>query len=124
MSQSANLRHQVGQGFPRVNTPLVNPDTGILTTTWLAFLQSLWMEVKGGSGLIAEQVLSTSPWTFTSPQQGTLMLSGGTITDVQLSRDGTNFFPVGQLAGPVTIGAGDLVLVAYTVLPRAVFVPI
>jgi hypothetical protein len=73
----------------------------------------------------AVQVLtpSGSPWTFQSLFNGTLLISGGTVSGLTLSRDGVNFYAVGFTSGAVPMSRLDQVLVTYSGTPAATFFP-
>lgn len=40
------------QGFPLLNSPMVDPKTGVMTQPWTRFFISLWNRTGGGSGEI------------------------------------------------------------------------
>lgn len=60
--------------------------------------------------------VSASPFTYQAPFAGTVLISGGTVSAVQFSRDHTTFFDYPH-AGPVQVATGDIVKVTYTGLP-------
>jgi hypothetical protein len=64
-----------------------------------------------------------SPFVFTAPRKGMVMLSGGTVSLVQLNRSGTNI-NTGQTSGTIVVAQGDVIRVTYTVKPVMTFVPL
>ena len=53
--------------------------------------------------------------TTTGPQ--TVMVSGGTVSLIEYSRDGTTYFPAGLIAGSVTLNPNDRIRLTYLVAP-------
>ena len=68
-------------------------------------------------------VLGVSPYVYSAPIKGTVIISGGTVTLVEFSRDGTNYYTTGQTAGMFTLNAQDFLRITYTVSPTTTFVP-
>lgn len=67
-------------------------------------------------------VVGASPYTYTSPQNGVVVVSGGTVSLVQLGRAGT-FLATGLLTGVIPVSAGDQVKITYTLAPTVTFLP-
>lgn len=67
-------------------------------------------------------VVGASPFSYTAPRQGMLLMSGGTVSLIQYGRGGT-MFTMGVLAGPVGVMAGDVVRITYAVAPTLTFLP-
>ena len=65
-----------------------------------------------------------SPFSYTATGNGMVIVSGGTVSLVQFSRDGTTFLSVGFTAGIVPVRKKDIVRVTYTVAPTMTFVPL
>lgn len=72
------------------------------------------------------QVPSGSPWVFrnSSGNAGNLVISGGTVTTIEWSRDGSTYYLVGLIAGQFFMAPGDYLRVTYAVAPTATFCPI
>lgn len=66
-----------------------------------------------------------SPFTYQNPlnRPVSVMVSGGTVTTISISRDGTNFFLVGLLAGMFHLSAGDYLRVVYILAPTMTLIP-
>ncbi len=65
--------------------------------------------------------LGASPFTFTPADRGQALLSGGTVTGVTWTRDGTTFYATGQIAGFFPLEVTDSLVITYTVLPTLTF---
>lgn len=63
-----------------------------------------------------------SPFTYTAPSSGLVILSGGTVSLVEYGRD-ASFYALGVVAGPVNVARGDAVRLTYLVAPTITFVP-
>lgn len=68
-------------------------------------------------------VLGVSPFVFTNDVKGTVIISGGTVSDISFSRNGTTYYTTGEITGMFPLNAQDFLRITYTVLPTAVFVP-
>ena len=69
--------------------------------------------------------VSASPFVFvnsgTSPVS--VLVSGGTVSLLEFSRDGTTFYPVGLLAGVVPLDPNDSLRATYMVAPTLTLIP-
>lgn len=67
-------------------------------------------------------VVGASPYTYTAPSNGCVVVSGGTVSLVQLGRAGA-FLATGVTTGVFPVSAGDQIKVTYTVAPTMTFLP-
>lgn len=67
--------------------------------------------------------VSASPFTYSPPVKGNVIVTGGTVSDISFSRDGTNIYTTGQSSGMFQINANDRLIVTYTGAPTMTFVP-
>ena len=67
--------------------------------------------------------LTGSPYLFTAPRRGFLVVNGGTITAISVSRTAPTFYPTGQTSGSFNLGQGDVLKITYSGKPSAVFFP-
>lgn len=67
--------------------------------------------------------VTASPFTYTAPSNGIVIVSGGTLSALTFSRDGTTFIAVGFTSGIIPVRKKDLVRATYTVAPTMNFVP-
>ena len=67
----------------------------------------------------ANQAPGASPYVYTNTSglRQQIMVSGGTVTLIEVSRDGTTYFPAGILAGSVTLNPNDRLRLTYLVAP-------
>ena len=63
---------------------------------------------------------SCSPYTWTAPSDGVLIVSGGTVSLVEVGR-GAAFYAAGLVGGLIPVSAGDKVRMTYVVAPAATF---
>ena len=90
---------------------------GILVTpVWLRFFNNL----VGSPLPILPISLTASPFAYTAAARGFVTISGGTVSNVTLTRANT-MIPVSGSTVPVM--NGDIVTVAYSVAPTLSFVP-
>lgn len=86
----------------------------------------LWAGLQAGqpTGPTAGVVVGASPFKYEAPQGGSLIVNGGSTTQISFSRDGANFFITGQTAGMFPLSQGDILQITYTLAPPTVtFVP-
>lgn len=94
-------------------------DRRMLTTAWIGFMSSL----VGMPFPIQELDFSTgSPYEFTASVPGFLLIKGGTVSAISLTR-GRITVVTGLTSGFIPMGLGDLVTTTFTVTPDAWFVP-
>jgi hypothetical protein len=86
---------------------------------WYRFFQGLYQ----GTPPSAEStlVVGASPWTYTAPVKGFVILKGGTVSAVTFTRSVTTV--TGQTAGIFPMNQGDMLTVTYSGLPSMVWVP-
>lgn len=105
---------------PTYDQPLTTK--GQTSTAWWRF----WSGQGQGrpSGPISAITVGTSPFRYTALQGGSVIVNGGSTTQISFSRDGANFFITGQTAGMFRLAQGDILQVTYPVAPPTMnFVP-
>lgn len=105
--------------LPNFNVPLTLK--GITSKDWFFF----WSGLFRGLAPAAEVpvTVGASPFSYNAPVKGSLIVSGGTVSAIAFSRDGSTFYATGQTAGMFTLNAQDRLRITYTVLPTVTFVP-
>lgn len=104
-------------------SPLVEQG-GLSAKNWYRWLTLVYQAVTEGLPQPEEAItLTASPFTYQAVLRGQLLISGGTVSAVEFSRDGTTWYNVGITAGFVQVDARDYVRITYSVLPTVVFVP-
>lgn len=105
--------------MPDVSQPL-NPK-GTTAAGWFRFWQGLWSGTPTGPQSVI--TVKSSPFSYVAPAGGSVLISGGTVSQIQYSRDGANFYVTGQTAGMLPVSQGDTLVVTYSVPPTMVFFP-
>lgn len=103
------------------NYPVPLQDRGITSKDWYFFFAGLFKGLAPAAEVPV--VVGASPFTYNPSVKGTVIVSGGTVSAIAFSRDGTTFYSTGQTAGMFTLNAQDRLRVTYTVLPTLTFVP-
>lgn len=67
--------------------------------------------------------VGASPYSYTAPSNGSVFVTGGTVSAIAFSRDGTTFLSTGLIAGIIPVRKKDIVRVTYTAAPTMTFVP-
>lgn len=107
----------------RSQSPVIG-ERGMAASDWYVFFYSLYNAVTQGLPQPVEALmLGSSPFTYVAVIRGQLNIAGGTVSAVELSRDGTNFFSAGITAGFVQMDTGDSARITYSVAPTLVYFP-
>lgn len=95
---------------------------GQISTAWWRF----WSGLGRGqpTGPVSSITVGTSPFQYPAAQGGSVIVNGGSTTQISFSRDGANFFITGQTSGMFQLAQGDILQVTYPVAPPTMnFVP-
>lgn len=103
--------------LPNARNPISRAD-GTTQDYWYRFLSSIYAKPLPESSL----AITASPYTFTAPYIGQIVIVGGTVQLISLVRSTT--VATGLLAGIFTLGRGDQITVTYTVAPTMTFLPL
>lgn len=94
---------------------------GVTSRDWYFFWSGLY---RGLAPELESPVTPTgSPFTFSAPRRGSLIVNGGTVSLIRFSRDGSTFYNVGATAGMFALNAADRLEVTYSAPPTLTFVP-
>lgn len=109
--------------FPAPHVPVTEED-GSASETWFDLWQRLWRRTGGSGGTLgAEDItVAASPFDYESDRRGSVVVSGGTVSDISLVR-GSDTVALGVVAGAVPVLAGDTIRVTYTGAPIMTFLP-
>lgn len=109
--------------LPNFPTPLeVQTSQGPVTgKDWYRFWAGLFQGLA--PGLESGVTLSGSPFTYTAAAKGSVIVSGGTVSLIQFTRNGTTLYNTGQTSGMFTLNAADRLIITYTVAPTVTYVP-
>jgi hypothetical protein len=92
------------------------------TRGWYTFWSGLFAGQP--TGPVAVIAVGPSPFTYLAPVGGSVIVQGGTTTQIQFTRGDGNFYVVGTTAGMFPVAQGDSLVVTYSLgPPTAVFVP-
>lgn len=95
---------------------------GKIATPWYRFFTNLL------SGVPPQDVSGVSPtgspFAYQLPRGGTVAIHGGTVSDIELSRDGINQHNAGQTSGCITLSSGDIITITYSAAPTINFFPL
>lgn len=106
--------------FPTYQEPVVTK--GVTTRGWFSFWSGLFAGQP--TGPTAQITVGSSPFTYVAPVAGSVIVQGGTTTQIKFSRDGNNFFVTGVTAGMLPVSQGDQLVVTYSVGPPTMtFIP-
>jgi hypothetical protein len=94
---------------------------GKATSPWYRFFQGLYKGIPPASEVAVKA--TASPFHYTTPQRGFLIVQGGTVSMVQLSRGGVTNYNAGQTSGVFPLSSGDSAVVTYSVTPNITFFP-
>jgi hypothetical protein len=103
---------------PTYEQPLVVGNN--TSSAWYRYLQ----QSELGTPPAAENAVTPtgSPYTYTAPRKGFLIVQGGTVSAIAFSRSGT-FYNVGQTSGTFTLDQNDQLQITYSVAPTLIWVP-
>lgn len=67
--------------------------------------------------------VGASPYDYVAASEGMLFVSGGGVSSMSFSRDGSTFYPTGSFYGAFPLRKGDTMRITYSVAPTVTFVP-
>jgi len=103
--------------LPNARNPVSRPD-GTTQDYWYRFFSSIY--AKPLPEIL--NTLAASPYTFQSSYNAHILISGGTVQQIQLIRATTTI--TGLTAGLIYLGRGDQIVITYTVAPTVTFYPV
>jgi len=109
------------------NTALLQPEVDSLptqreVTNALILSDSLLQDPQPTAQPFAAITVTGSPFIYTAPTNGCVVISAGTVSAVAIARQGTSV-AAGITAGIIPVSRSDKVTITYTVLPTATFLP-
>ncbi len=113
---SSNFANMLSASATPVNTQFVASST--------AFQQNLIRRGNSWPIAIADTAVvfvSTTPWQNQTGSWGTLTVQGGTVTKIEVSKDGTTYRDTGVIAGAIPVQPNWYVKVTHTGAPTAIF---
>jgi len=91
---------------------------------WYTWFFNVYNAITQGLPLPESDITVTaSPFSYTAIARSQVIVSGGTVSAIELSRNGTDFYSTGQTAGTFQLDGGDLLRVTYSGLPTLTLFP-
>ncbi len=107
----------------RNQTPMVI-ERAITQKDWYLFFTNLYTAVTDGLPQPEEAAtITASPMTYTAVIRGQANISGGTVSVIEFSRNGTDWYDTGITTGFVQMNRSDLIRITYAVAPNITFFP-
>ena len=97
-----------------------NKDNLKTTSSWYRWFQDVDLGVPPSSEILI--TVGASPFIYQPSTKGGVIVSGGTVTSILISRSGT-FYATGLTQGLFTLAANDRLQVVFTAAPQMVFMP-
>ncbi len=108
--------------MPRLDVPLVDKG-GFIDGLWARWLGVLWGKAGGAAaGLPVPETVGPSPYAYAATEAGTAVISGGTVSAMTLTRNGTS--ATLPTAGTIPMRTGDILTVTYTAAPTFTWFPL
>lgn len=108
--------------LPTYEQPLTSRDSRVTTRGWYSYWAGLFEGQP--TGPVAPLAVGPSPFTYLATEAGSLIVQGGTTTQIQFTRGDGNFYVTGTTAGMFPLAKGDSLVITYSVGPPTVtFVP-
>jgi hypothetical protein len=111
------MGQQLYQGMPTYDQPLTTK--GQTAASWYRFFNSLFQGQPSGAEMSV--TVGISPFAYLAPSGGTMLIHGGTVTAIQLTRSATTL--TGLTSGLFPLAKGDILTVTYSGLPTMVWYP-
>ena len=96
----------------------VSDDQGMVSLAWWQFFNLLAPVTPLKESAIT---VTASPFSYTSHGNGYVLVTGGTVSAISLTR--VSAHATGLTAGFIPVGNKDMVTVTYSVLPTMTFIP-
>lgn len=113
--------------LPNINSPLARVELivngkklvgqAFIVPPWNSYLQ----QISQAASQVMSIALTSSPFSITPNAHGTLIITGGTISNISLIRGAITINLTGQVIIPVRIS--DTISITYSVAPTVQFLP-
>ncbi len=101
--------------LPNLQSALVNAK-GFVLQPWISFFQ----QFTQAPSQVIDLNVNASPFVYTAVEPGILVISGGTISAITLTRGSTTVTIMGSF---IPLAIQDMVTITYSVLPIVQFFP-
>ncbi len=116
--------------LPNLPNKILPPDNqlvdnrGVIYTNWWRFLLNVSNQAMGTNQTVPSTVTAgPSPYVFTTPAQGMLLVAGGPVTLIEYSKDGETWYPTGVTQGQIQMSPNDHLRITYMNAPTLTFFP-
>jgi hypothetical protein len=116
--------------IPSARVPITEDGEALISREWYRFLFNLFtLNGSGGAATYANPaspvVATGSPFLYTNADTYTvdIMVSGGGVSKLEFSRDGTTYYNTGSYYGMFTLSPSDMLRVTYTQAPILTLIP-
>lgn len=95
--------------------------TGKVLQPWISYLQQFTIAPPP----FLDITVDGSPFEYEAKEPGFLFISGGTVTDISLTRGADTIIVAPDTANPrlIPVGIMDIVTVTYAIIPIIKFIP-
>lgn len=110
----------MGQIRSRFDSAPLQIELDITEPRWRGWFQAMWANAMGmGLPLPSAVAPGASPYVYQYQLggQASLIVSGGTVSLVEFSRDGSTWYTVGTGPGSYQLTAGDRLRITYAAAP-------
>jgi hypothetical protein len=106
--------------IPNFPVPLV--EGRVTSRDWYRFWMGLFRGLPPAN--VDPVTLTGSPFVYSAARRGSLIVNGGTVSNLSFSRDGgATWYTLGSVAGMFLLNASDLLRITYSAPPTVTFVP-
>ena len=116
--------------IPSSRVPITEDGSMLISREWYRFLYNLFfLNGSGGPPTYANPAIpviaTESPFRYINPNTYAvdLMVSGGGVSKLEFSRDGTTYYDTGSYYGMFTLSPSDMLRVTYTQAPILTLIP-
>jgi hypothetical protein len=116
--------------IPSSRVPITEDGKALISREWYRFLFNLFtLNGSGGAATYMNPAIPViaieSPVLYTNANTYTvdIMVSGGGVSKLEFSRDGTTFYDTGSYYGMFTLSPSDMLRVTYTQAPILTLIP-
>lgn len=88
---------------------------------WYFFWSGLFRGLPPGN--VEPVTVGASPYEYSAVKRGSMIVAGGTVTLIEFTRDGIDYYDVGVTAGMFALNASDRLRVTHAGAPDMTFVP-
>ena len=105
--------------IPTYLSPLTEGQT--TTRGWYTF----WLGLLQGQPTwnVIAIVPGVSPFSYVATTGGSVIVQGGTVSKIEVSRDGVTFYDTGQTSGMFGLSQGDTLRTTWALVPTMTFFP-